>query len=160
MHLPTLLFLVPLLSTAVVAQTAGTSGALIYTTGASVGTSLAAAVASGNAPAIAIQASSGTDTATGLVAPMPTTATVGPATIPQITGSVVYTSAPQGSGGEVKSTATRAPYTAIGTVNLSQGSLAATSTSKSAAGRLGVSGGVVMSVAMALGGVAVGAACL
>lgn len=104
MHLPTLLFLVPLLSAAVVAQTAGTSAPLICApqvffscprspraeacdpadtyAGNSVAPSLLSAIETAGAPASALNAASGMDTATGLVPAMATTATAEPATIP------------------------------------------------------------------------------
>lgn len=58
------------------------------------------------------------------------------------------------------STATRPLYTAIGTINTSMTPGTATGTAKSGASRVGVEGGLVLSVVMALLGVAAGAMCL
>ncbi|KAM0748918.1 hypothetical protein T439DRAFT_327425 [Meredithblackwellia eburnea MCA 4105] len=144
----------------ITAQTAGTTAPLIYTyEGQSAPSSVLAAIATAGEPASAILASSGQDTATGLVGAFPTTTTVGPTTAPALTSSFTFVSAT----GEVYSTATRAPYIASGTVNtnLAGTTPSPTTSVKSSANRLGTGlrfeRGSVLGVMLALGGVAVGA---
>ncbi|SCZ89449.1 BZ3500_MvSof-1268-A1-R1_Chr9g10414 [Microbotryum saponariae] len=109
---------------------------LIYTyEGQSAPASVLQAISSAAAPAQSILNSQGVDTATGLVAAFPTTATVlDTVTAPAETGAPVFSS---GSPGLNTATVPRSPYVASGTINLSLAtSSSASATSKSPAGRV------------------------
>ncbi|SGY14172.1 BQ5605_C010g06088 [Microbotryum silenes-dioicae] len=110
---------------------------LIYTyEGQSAPASVLQAISSAGAPALSILNSQGVDTATGLVAAFPTTATVlDTVTAPAETGAPIFSS---GSPGLNTATVPRSPYVATGTINLSlpTTSAAASATSKSSAGRV------------------------
>ncbi|GAA6042850.1 hypothetical protein JCM8097_007189 [Rhodosporidiobolus ruineniae] len=101
---------------------------LVYSyDGQSAPSSLLDAISTAAAPAESILRDSATDTATALVGAFPTTATVADTNSPvAATSGLAFSSA---SPGEVLSTATRAPYTKIGTVDtsLAAGTVAATS---------------------------------
>ncbi|GAA5911701.1 hypothetical protein JCM8208_002213 [Rhodotorula glutinis] len=147
--------LLALLAALVRAQTAAPFPPLIYTyDGASAATSLLNAISTAGASAESILAASGTDTATGLVGAFPTTATVEDTNSPVAATSVLGFQS--GTPGEVLSTATRAPYTKVGTVDTSMASatVGATNSPSSGAGRTGVPAKEVL---LALGVVAVGA---
>lgn len=147
--------------------------------GASAATSLLNAISTAGANAESILAASGTDTATGLVGAFPTTATVEDTNSPVAATSVLGfqsgtpcvapTLEPQrcraradvplarsARSGEVLSTATRAPYTKVGTVDtsLASATVGATNSPSSGAGRTGVPAKEAL---LALGAVAVGA---
>ncbi|GAA5844730.1 hypothetical protein JCM9279_002898 [Rhodotorula babjevae] len=144
-----------LLAALVRAQTAAPFPPLIYTyDGASAATSLLNAISTAGASAESILAASGTDTATGLVGAFPTTATVEDTNSPVAATSVLGFQS--GTPGEVLSTATRAPYTKIGTVDTSMASatVGATTSPSSSAGRTGVQAKEAL---LAFGAVAVGA---
>ncbi|GAA5896981.1 hypothetical protein JCM5296_002673 [Sporobolomyces johnsonii] len=141
------------------AQTAASFPPLVYSyDGQSAPSSLLNAISTAAEPYNSILEASASDTATSLVGAFPTTATVADTNTPTAASTTnIYSSA---SPGEIMSTATRAPYTKIGTVDTSMatGTVAATSTKSSRAGKLDLPGrGAVVSCVAALGGVALGA---
>ncbi|GAA6058464.1 hypothetical protein JCM3770_002737 [Rhodotorula araucariae] len=118
-------------------QTAAPLPPLIYTyQGASAPSSLLDAISTAGANADSILGASGSDTATGLMGAFPSTATVENTNSPVAVTSVMAFSS--GSPGEVRSTATRAPYTKVGTVDTSVAAAtvgAAATSATSGAGR-------------------------